>query len=209
MSAETTKDLVNTVLDNAINKAIEETNYRMGGDITPVLEEVVKSLSGTSSIEDLWGPDWILFLAIMADRICPIICFKRNLESVKDITRRMTGYTYKTPIRAIQDVVGVRVRDIDMVKNGGIDLVILHIKTTTLICEDLDIPSPLECDRLYSSLGMNVHPKVIEGHWKANPEKHRLGLHLVTGRTPTSNISHIIYKNWFSRIKLYFKNLRS
>ena len=208
MSAETTKDLVNAVLDNAINKAIEETDYRIGRDITPVLEDVVKSLSGASSIEELWGPVWVLFLAIIADRICPIICFKRNLESVEDITRRMTGYAYKTSISVIEDIVGVRVRDIDTIKNGCIDLLMLHVKTTTLICEDLNIPSTLECECLYSSLGVGAYPKVMEDYWKENPEKHKFGPHLVTGRTPTSNTSRIIYKNWFSRIKLYFKNLR-
>ena len=208
MCDEKTKALVNPVLNNSISKAIEETNYRMGGDIVPVLEGIAKSLSGVSSIEELWGPNWILFLAIMADRICPIICFKRNLMGVKDITRRMTGYTYKTPISVIKGIVGVRVGDIDMIKNGGIDLLMLHIKTTTLICEDLNIPSPLECDRIYSSLGTGVHPKAVESYWRANPEKHRSGLHLVTGRTPTSNTTRILYKNWFSRIMLYFKNLR-
>lgn len=177
MKKDILNTLVNMEIDHELNKAIVKAGYKPGHDVTPILEEVMRSFSGVSSVNELWGPDWILFLSIVVTRARSITLYGTGQEAITHVTRPMVGHSSITSRGSVGRVVGEPVSYINMVSGGDVDQLNNHMAVTVLACKDLDIPSPLETEFLRVTLGENACPSDMEVLWKTNPEKYKLGHH--------------------------------
>ena len=170
MKNEITDKLIVRIAD----EAIERVGYKEGDSPTPVLEEVVKLLTGLDSIEELWGPVWSLFLVIASSKINFHTDDKTINESIKEVVSRMTGHSHITPYDAVSKMTGIPGHNVPMIGEDDHNLLVKYIMTATRNSIDINIPSPVELGYLYATLGKDANPMTVDYLWNKYPETYKL-----------------------------------
>ena len=170
MKNEITDKLIVRIAD----EAIERVGYKEGDSPTPVLEEVVKLLTGLDSIEELWGPMWSLFLVIASSKINFHTDDKTINESIKEVVSRMTGHSLITPYDAVSKMTGIPGRYVSMIDEDDHNSLVKYIMTATRNSIDINIPSPIELGYLYATLGKDANPITVDYLWNKYPETYKL-----------------------------------
>ena len=143
---------INKVLNNVMNSAMISSEYTPGDNISLFLEHVVNNIIYNSKIEDLWGPVWSLFLAVIADRMRPVVSPKIALMGIKDVLSRMVGHSDTTPGIAMAAKLGLPVDDILMSIDLSGSTTEQHLKIASVACNYLCIATPVEVAYLRTAL---------------------------------------------------------
>ena len=165
---------VHELVVNTVIADVEKMGYSEGDRPALVLEETIKSLTGLSSIEELWGPIWVLFLVVASDKVGLFTDDAVRIESIKEVVSRMTGHSFITPYDSISEAAGVPTSIVSMTDERDNVLLTKYVRTATSISVDINIPSPIELGYLYSVLGKDVSPKTINHLWDKHPEKYKI-----------------------------------
>ena len=157
MKNETAK-AINEILDRVEESAILSSGYKPGDNVVLFLDHAVNEMSG-SKIEDLWGPGWSVFLAMMIDRLERPVSAEITMSGMKAVLCNMIGHSEITPALAMVTKTGLPVGGV----SNPIDIPDFttenQITLASKVCNDLDIASPTEVSYLYDALGVGTTPK--------------------------------------------------
>ena len=157
------------VLRESMISAELSSGYKPGNDVGLYIEHVVGNLLSDDKIQDLWGPEWSLFLATVADKIRPEISTEVSVVGVKEVLYKMVGNSNTTPASVLGKKVGLSAGDIDRVMYVFDFASGYHGEIATRACDDLSVPTPVEVTYIYTALGEEATPYMAEKLCKIRP----------------------------------------
>lgn len=160
---------ITKVIRESMKSAKLSSDYKSGNDIGMYIEHVVGNLLSDDKIQDLWGPEWSLFLAMIADKIRPIISTEVSVAGVKEVLYKMVGNSNTTPASVLGKKIGLSVGDVDRVMYVFDFMSSYHRDIATKACNELSIPTPAEVKYIYTALGSSATPHMAEKLCKLRP----------------------------------------
>ena len=158
MNSFTTEQSIAKLLNDIMESAVISSDYKPGGSITLLLEHIITSMLHIDKVEDLWGPEWSVFLVMLTDRIRPAVSSEISVLGIREILCRMVGYSATTPSTALTVKTGLPDDEVDNIINLATSEVERYVEVATGICRDLDIPTPEEVSCMYDALGYMADP---------------------------------------------------
>ena len=149
---------IDKVLQDAMSSAAASTNYRPGDEIGIYLEHVVNNMVLDRKIGDIWGPEWSVFLAMVARKIDPEISSDIVVSGLKEVLCRMTGNSDATPTNVMARKLNLSIGDIERSMYISGLITGIHNKIATDVCESICIPGPIEVTYLHTALGDSSCP---------------------------------------------------
>ena len=157
MKTETT-NTVTEFLSDVEENAILSSEYNPGDNIDLLLEHVVCEMT-CGTIEDLWGPVWATFLAVVIDRLKHPVSDELAMSGMKGVLSRMVGHSNVTPVSSMSVNTGLSIGGI----SSPVDIPELttekQLTLASKVCVSLDIATPVELKHLYDALGVGTTPK--------------------------------------------------
>ena len=169
MDYSTTEQTINDTLNNIIESATLSSGYKPGDSITAFLVHVVSNITDIGKIEDLWGPEWSVFLAMVAKKIDPEISPDIVVSGLKDVLWRMTGSSDDTPASVMAEMLSLSVGDIERSMYVSDLITGIHHKIATDVCESISMPGPTETIYLHTALGDSSCPSEAAELCKLRP----------------------------------------
>ena len=170
MNYFTLEQSINEVLRNAINSVMKDINYKTDNDVGMVIERVVEKMLGDNvKVKDLWGPEWSVFLALIATKVQPKISKEAAKSGVKEVLYKMVGNSNNTPSGVLGAKVGLSEDYVDRIIYAFEIISEYHNDIATEACNDLSIPTPIEVSYIYTALGKDSNPEMAEKLCKIRP----------------------------------------
>ena len=142
-----------------LKKAAAEYNTN---DIGLCMTNVINDMLADDNIEDLWGPEWSVFLAFLVHKIQPDIDKDTAVSVVKEILFKMVGNSNATPSSVLGSKVGLSEGDVDRIMYVFDFMSSYHGEIATQACKELSIPTPIEVTYIYTALGDEATPYMAD-----------------------------------------------
>ena len=170
MNFYTLEQSISTVLRDTVNLVLKDISYATDNDTGHIIERVVEKLLGDNvKVQDLWGPEWSVFLALIATKIQPKISKEAGKRSVKEVLYKMVGNSNKTPSGVLGAKVGLSADDVDRVMEVFEIMPPYLYEVATEACNELSLPTPEEVSYIYTALGKDSNPEMAEKLCKIRP----------------------------------------
>ena len=170
MNFYTLEQSISTVLRDTVNLVLKDISYATDNDTGHIIERVVEKLLGDNvKVQDLWGPEWSVFLALIATKVQPKITKEAAKGSAKEVLYKMIGNSNKTPSGVLGAKVGLSADDVDRVIYAFEIMSEYHYDIATEACNELTIPTPEEVSYIYTALGKDSNPEMAEKLCRIRP----------------------------------------
>ena len=149
------------MLKNTI-KSEKKANEYNTNDIGLCMTNVINAMLTDDNIEDLWGPEWSVFLALLVHKIQPDINRDTAVSVVKEVLLKMVGNSNATPSSVLGSKVGLSEGDVDRIMYVFDFMSSYHGEIATQACKELSIPTPIEVTYIYTALGDEATPYMAD-----------------------------------------------